>query len=287
VRNAYSGNWVLTIGKAVVILWVMSALVSVASAQASKSSIDRGPAACTPQEECCSAVKVPRLYGRGHLLDETKARSILGKANLEVRVLPRPSQVSAGKVYFTSPPAEAWVCKRERVTVYLSTGPERDCQQPPGRASADFCWVQLSGGQPLEFVFNDRSTGQVTSRTWDFGDDTSSNEADPTKVYTNPGRYEVTLNVTGPGGQADRRTRTAFVAAPGQDPQTDDRDWSNVSSPDAPSVVVIATGAGLAGLAGGWLVSRRLSPAGPVSPAVPSIVPGVRKRVRLRVKRDV
>lgn len=50
------------------------------------------------------------------------------------------------------------------------------------------------------FVFTDQSTGTVSSRSWAFGDGTTSTQQNPTKIYTNMGKYTVTLTVTGAGG---------------------------------------------------------------------------------------
>jgi PKD repeat protein len=49
-------------------------------------------------------------------------------------------------------------------------------------------------------VFNDQSTGNITSYYWDFGDGTTSTLKNPTHIYTTPGTYTVTETVTGPGG---------------------------------------------------------------------------------------
>ena len=49
----------------------------------------------------------------------------------------------------------------------------------------------------LTVQFTDQSTGTITARKWEFGDSTTSSEINPTKNYTNPGDYPVTLTVTG------------------------------------------------------------------------------------------
>ena len=53
-------------------------------------------------------------------------------------------------------------------------------------------------------AFKDQSVGQITSWKWDFGDNSTSTEQDPTHEYKGrPGRegnYTVILEVTGPKG---------------------------------------------------------------------------------------
>lgn len=56
---------------------------------------------------------------------------------------------------------------------------------------------------PFEVSFSDKSfrlgtdgTSSTVSYLWDFGDSTSSVEASPTKIYTEPGLYDVSLTVT-------------------------------------------------------------------------------------------
>lgn len=49
---------------------------------------------------------------------------------------------------------------------------------------------------PLTIQFFDVSTGEPTSRVWDFGDGQCSTEKNPTHTYTEPGIYTVTLTVS-------------------------------------------------------------------------------------------
>lgn len=67
--------------------------------------------------------------------------------------------------------------------------------------TADFTAGPIKGILPLAVQFTDLSAGDITGWLWDFGDgsptDTSQN---PSHTYTNPGRYTVTLEVTGPFG---------------------------------------------------------------------------------------
>jgi PGF-pre-PGF domain-containing protein len=60
---------------------------------------------------------------------------------------------------------------------------------------ANFTSNITSGTVPLAVQFNDTSSGNPTSRSWEFGDGTYSTEKSPKHVYTSPGSYKVTLTV--------------------------------------------------------------------------------------------
>ncbi len=53
-------------------------------------------------------------------------------------------------------------------------------------------------------AFRDRSFGDITSWTWDFGDGTSSTERHPVHHFKKSGEFVVRLTVKGPRGQAHR-----------------------------------------------------------------------------------
>jgi PGF-pre-PGF domain-containing protein len=61
--------------------------------------------------------------------------------------------------------------------------------------TANFTSNVTSGKVPLAVQFNDTSSGNPTSRSWEFGDGTYSTEKFPEHVYTSPGNYKVTLAV--------------------------------------------------------------------------------------------
>jgi PKD repeat protein len=75
---------------------------------------------------------------------------------------------------------------------------------------ADFGAAPLSGQAPLQSVFTDLSSGDVTSWLWSFGDGSTSSASDPVHSYANAGSYSVSLTVSGPGG-ANTRTRPDYV----------------------------------------------------------------------------
>ncbi|MFA5613958.1 MAG: PEGA domain-containing protein [Methanoculleus sp.] len=73
-------------------------------------------------------------------------------------------------------------------------------EEPPEPPIADFTANVIEGNVPLTVEFTDCSEGPPTSWFWDFGDDTTSDEQNPTHTYTNPGTYTVTLEVTNVAG---------------------------------------------------------------------------------------
>src|SRR5262249_29921459 len=70
---------------------------------------------------------------------------------------------------------------------------------PPTAGFSD----QAVSGEPLDIRFTDRSTGDVTSWSWDFGDGTTSSEQDPQHLFTAEADYTVHLTVGGPAGTDD------------------------------------------------------------------------------------
>jgi len=79
-----------------------------------------------------------------------------------------------------------------------------------------------SGTAPLTVQFTDLSLGQVTARTWDFGDGSGSQAANPSHVYSAAGSYTVSLTVTGPGGSNTATSPNLItVTSPVQPPAAD------------------------------------------------------------------
>ncbi|NOT29954.1 MAG: PKD domain-containing protein, partial [Planctomycetes bacterium] len=76
--------------------------------------------------------------------------------------------------------------------------------------AADLVAAPLAGPAPLQVQFGDRSTGNVTSHLWSFGDGSFTSAANPTHVYDQVGTYAVTLTVSGPDG-SDSATRTDLI----------------------------------------------------------------------------
>ena len=99
---------------------------------------------------------------------------------------------------------------RKRMTIVV-----QDRQVPP--PVADFVPKQNSGNAPLTVQFANRSTGQVNTYEWDFGDGSFGLDPNPLHTYTNAGNYTVKLTVTGNGGKSET-TGTVTVTQPAQAP---------------------------------------------------------------------
>jgi PKD repeat protein len=65
---------------------------------------------------------------------------------------------------------------------------------------ASFSASPISGKAPLTVKFTDKSTGSPTSRSWDFGDKSTSTGQNPVHKYIKAGRYTVSLTVKNAAG---------------------------------------------------------------------------------------
>jgi PKD repeat protein len=87
---------------------------------------------------------------------------------------------------------------------------------PPAAPVAGFTRIPPLGGfAPLTVNFTDTSTGDVTSWSWDFGDQSGSNAQNPSHTY-GAGGFTITLTVTGPGG-SDSVSQFLLVSTSGGD----------------------------------------------------------------------
>jgi len=75
---------------------------------------------------------------------------------------------------------------------------------------AEFFARKRNDAQRTIVHFQDRSTGNITSWNWDFGDGTTSTEQNPTHTYTDIGFFTVHLTVSGPNGQ-DTETEQNYI----------------------------------------------------------------------------
>lgn len=74
---------------------------------------------------------------------------------------------------------------------------------------------KVTGSAPLTVHFTDKSTGNVKSRNWIFGSTgKSSEEKDPTYIFTEPDDYTVKLVVTNETGATKEVTKTISVKQP-------------------------------------------------------------------------
>jgi len=78
----------------------------------------------------------------------------------------------------------------------------------------DFSGQPLQSNEPLSVQFTDATTppGQAASWLWHFGDGQTSREQNPLHVYEQDGVYTVTLSVTKPDGDSDKKKRVDYVA---------------------------------------------------------------------------
>ncbi len=74
----------------------------------------------------------------------------------------------------------------------------------------------IEGPAPLEVSFTAEVQGIAASYTWDFGDGSTSSEANPTHTFTTEGTYTVKLIVTAPDGSTASAEKTITVTAPQQ-----------------------------------------------------------------------
>jgi PKD repeat protein len=74
--------------------------------------------------------------------------------------------------------------------------------QSAGAPSAAFIASPNSGFAPLTVQFFDRSSGQINAYNWNFGDGTTSNQRDVSHVFNAVGTYNVSLTVSGSGGNS-------------------------------------------------------------------------------------
>ncbi len=80
----------------------------------------------------------------------------------------------------------------------------------------------------LTVTFTDTSTdsdGTIASRSWNFGDGTSSTVANPVKTYGVSGTYTVTLTVTDNSGATNAKSSTVTVNAAGTQTYTNNTDY--------------------------------------------------------------
>jgi len=89
---------------------------------------------------------------------------------------------------------------------------------------ANFLVTPTSGAGPLEVAFTGQSTGVISSRQWDFGDpgsgtENNSDQVSPFHIYQQPGTYQVTLVVTGPGGEDTSICSSCVVVTDEESPE--------------------------------------------------------------------
>jgi PKD repeat protein len=76
---------------------------------------------------------------------------------------------------------------------------------------ADFSANPTNGFAPLQVTFTDLSRNNPTAWRWDFGDKTTATDKNPVHLYTQPGTYSVTLNVSNSAG-SDQITKPNLIS---------------------------------------------------------------------------
>ena len=77
--------------------------------------------------------------------------------------------------------------------------------------AADFSFAPSNPTTQQNVTFTDRSSGNIATWLWTFGDGTSSNVQSPTKRYTSAGNYPVTLTVATAAGLTSIASHTITV----------------------------------------------------------------------------
>ncbi len=85
------------------------------------------------------------------------------------------------------------------------------CTEPPV-ASFDIDKNVVNQGESVQFL--DKSTGEVTSWNWDFGDGTTSVEQNPVHIFEKKGMFLVTMNVANKGGNSTAETNVRVLQTP-------------------------------------------------------------------------
>jgi len=83
-------------------------------------------------------------------------------------------------------------------------------KEPPQPPTVDFTFAPTNPTSSDYVRFYDKSSGNITTWDWSFGDGSSSSNINPLHQYSNPGNFEVTLTVIGPAGE-DTVTKTITV----------------------------------------------------------------------------
>jgi len=81
---------------------------------------------------------------------------------------------------------------------------------PQANFSASVETVEIKGVEQEAIHFTNLSTGDITDYSWDFGDENTSEEMNPSHVYSEGGGYLVSLEVSGPGGE-DKAHKEIYV----------------------------------------------------------------------------
>lgn len=141
-----------------------------------------------------------------------------------------PHVAGAAVLYLTNHPSASVQEVSKAIIDNATTGKVTDLRGSPNR----LLYTVFSGGNPpantppvadfsssvngLTVQFTDASSdadGSIASRSWDFGDGTSSTSTSPSKTYSAAGAYAVTLTVTDDKGASTRKSANVIVSSGG------------------------------------------------------------------------
>jgi hypothetical protein len=109
---------------------------------------------------------------------------------------------------------------------------------------ADFARDKASGPPPLVVQFTDMSSGNITSYSWDFGDNSTSADKDPSHTYLSAGTYTVGLSIKGNGGKVDNEVKYGYITVKYTSPTTTTTAATTTVPADAgcPAIAVMGDG---------------------------------------------
>lgn len=89
----------------------------------------------------------------------------------------------------------------------------------PAVPAANFTATPSTGPTPLSVMFNDTSTNTPSGWLWIFGDGTNATMQNLVHIYSEPGNYTVSLNVTNDDGE-NSLTKPEFIKVTSPPPTT-------------------------------------------------------------------
>lgn len=105
----------------------------------------------------------------------------------------------------------------------------------PELLSAEFVGTPRSGAVPLSVHFADKSSGEISSRIWDFGDGTRDSVERPTHTYIHEGTYPVSLTIWDKQGNTDTESKLQYITVRNESPLVESipisAGWNFVSVP--------------------------------------------------------
>lgn len=97
-----------------------------------------------------------------------------------------------------------------KITALINNG----CLSPCSSAvTADFDWAPFQPCEDTPVQFTNQSTGIITNYNWTFqgGTPGTSTQANPVVTFANPGTFNVTLTVSGPGGATNTKVQQITI----------------------------------------------------------------------------